>query len=218
VSSSSRVGSATRPRVIVAPPDEPKAIIRYAFYAFIFCVPFDGVVGGLFFLGLILAGSTLCQPRFFLKPPPKAFWCFAIYLSVVAVLGLFGILVAPEDAEFRGAIISQLFRFSQLLVLFWISYRLMMFEPIVKPTLLTLAVSCIVFALLLAAGVEVVAREGGPAGLERASAVATNPNTVATVLGAGLLILFGLAYGRKDVSIKVRLHAWLSSGFLLITI
>ena len=41
---------------------------------------------------------------------------------------------------------------------------------------------------------------------------------MASILGVGLLSLVGLAYGRKDMSMKVRLLAWLTSGFLLIAI
>jgi O-antigen ligase len=190
---------------------EPKAIIRYAYYLFVFSLPFEGAVGGLFLLGLLLAGSTLCQPRLFFKPPPKAFWCFVIYLAVAAVFGLFGILDAPQDSELRSAILSQLLRFCQLLVFFLIAYRLMIFESIEKRALLTFAVSCVLVALLDASGV--ITTEVGQG---RMTTFEDNPNRVASVLGVGLISLVGLAYGRKDMTIKVRLLAWLTSGFLLI--
>jgi hypothetical protein len=195
---------------------EPKSIIRYAFYAFIFSVPFEGALGGLFLLGLALIGSTLCQPALFLKAPPRAFWCFAVYLVVMGVLAVSGVLEAPQDAEFRGAVVTQLFRFSQLLVFFWIAYRLLMFEGVVRSTLLTLAASCVLLAVLQAAGV--VTTETGRAGLERISTFGDNPNIVASILGAGLLCLVGLAYGRQDMTLRLRVLAWLTSGFLLVGI
>ncbi len=194
----------------------PKPIIRYAFYSFIFSVPFEGALGGLFLLGLILIASTLCQPALFLKTPPKAFWYFTTYLLVLAILGLFGVLKTPEDTEFTSTTVRQLFRFFQLLVFFWIAYNLMMFEAVVKVTLLTLATSCVLVAVLQAAGV--ITTEQGPTGLERMSTFGDNPNIVAAILGAGLISLVGLAYGRKDMTAKMRLLAWLTSGFLLIAI
>jgi O-antigen ligase len=202
-------------------PAFPKAAIRYAYYAFIFSLPFEGALGGLFLLGLVLAGLTVCQPHLFLKPPPKAFWFFVMYFSVVAVLGVIGILEASRDTQFTRAILTQLFRFSQLLVFFLISYRLMTFEPIAKAALLTLAIACVLLAVLAAAGVitseasEAISRNVTD---ERMSTFQDNPNVVASVLSLGLLGLVGLAYGRQDISIKVRLLAWLSSGFLLIAI
>ncbi|MGH7926755.1 MAG: hypothetical protein ACREQV_03060, partial [Candidatus Binatia bacterium] len=107
----------------VAVSSGPKAAIRYAYYVFIFSLPFEGAIGGLLVFGIVLAGLTLSQPRLFIKNPPKAFWCFLIYMSVVAVLGLFMILDAPQDTKLRGALISQLFRFSQFLVFLWIAYN-----------------------------------------------------------------------------------------------
>jgi O-antigen ligase len=134
----------------------------------------------------------------------------------MVILAVFGVLEAPQDAEFRAAVITQLFRFSQLLVFFWIAYRLLMFEGVVRSTLLTLAASCVLLAVLQTAGV--VTTETGRAGLERISTFGDNPNIVAAILGAGLLCLVGLAYGRQDMTLKLRILAWLTSGFLLIGI
>jgi hypothetical protein len=212
---------ATRRSGIVKPisaPIAPKAVIRYAYYAFIFSVPFEGFLGGLFFLGLILAGSTLCQPQLFLKRPPKAFWCFAIYIFLIGIFGLFGILEAPQDTEFSRAITTQIFRFFQLLIFFYIAYRLMTFEPIVKPTLLIFAIACVLVALLEASGVITIEVDPKDAAAGRMSMFGDNPNLLATLLGAGLLSLVGLAYGGKDMSMKVRLLAWLTSGLLLLAV
>ena len=93
-------------------------VIRYAYYVFVFALPFEGAIGGLSRLGLLLAGLTSFQPRLFLKSPPKAFWCFVVYLFVVAGLGLFTVLDAQQDTEFPSEFITQLFRLSPVVSVF----------------------------------------------------------------------------------------------------
>jgi hypothetical protein len=183
---------------------------------FIFSLPFEGAIGGLSLLGLILVGVTIFQPRLFLSPPPKAFWCFVIYLLVVAGWGL-SISDAELDMEFTSALTTQVFRFSQLFIFFLIANRLMMFESVAERSLLILAFSCVLFATLEVAGI--ISTEVGKIGKERmTTSFGDNPNVVASVLSIGLIGLVGLAYGTKDKSLKLRLLFWLSSAFLLIVI
>jgi O-antigen ligase len=206
-----------RPRAIVrwlSASLVPKAVIRYAYYGFIFALPFEGAIGGLSRLGLILIGLTFCQPRLFLKPPPKAFWCFVIYFFVVAGLGLFTIMGPQQDTGFTSELITLLFSFFQLLVFFFIAYRLMMFDSIAKRSLLIFGLSCTLLAILELSGF--ISREVAQDRLT--TSFGDNPNVVASVLSLGLLGLLALAYGRKDAGIKLRLLAWLSSAFLLIVI
>jgi O-antigen ligase len=195
----------------------PKAVIRYVYYAFVFSLPFEEAVGGLSRLGMLLFGSTICQPRLFLKSAPKAFWCFVIHLFVVASLGLYMILATQQDTEFTSELITQLFRSSQLLVFFLIAYRLMIFESIANRSLLIFALSCLLFAILELSGF--ISAEIGDIGQERlTTSFGDNPNVVASLLSIGLLCLVAFAHGRKEPSIKLRLLAWVSSAFLLIVI
>jgi O-antigen ligase len=92
----------------------------------------------------------------------------------------------------------------------------MTFETIVKESLLIFAASCVLLAILQLSGFT--ATEVGAVGQERFSTFADNPNMLASVLGAGLLSLIGLAYVNKSISTKLRILAWLTSGFLLISI
>lgn len=190
----------------------PKTVIRYAYYVFIFSLPFEGKIGGLSLLGLILAGVTMLQFRLFLQPAPKAFWWFALYLAVVAALGFLTILGTEQDTEFTSELIRQLFALSQLLVFVLIAYRLMMFESIAKRSLLILGLSCVLLAVLQTSGVIATEVHG------RMTAFEDNPNVVALVLSVGLLCLLGSAHARKDTGLKFRLLAWISSVVLLVAI
>jgi O-antigen ligase len=190
----------------------PKRIIRYAFYLFVFCLPFEGAIGGLSHIGFILAGSTVCQPKLFLKPLPKAFWCFVIYLFVVAVLGLAMTLDNQQDSEYTSGLITQLFRLSQLLVFFFIAYTLMTFESIAKRSLLIFAFSCVLLAILQFAGVIATEDHG------RVTVYDFNPNVTALLLSVGLIYFLGVLHGERDASMKLRLLVWLSSAVLLIPI
>jgi O-antigen ligase len=90
----------------------------------------------------------------------------------------------------------------------------MMFESIAKRSLLIFAVSCTLLATLQQLGF--ISSEVGKERLT--TSFGDNPNVVASVLSLGLLALVGAAYGRNDANIKLRLLAWLCSGFLLMVV
>jgi len=117
-----------------------------------------------------------------------------------------------HDPRFYSEIAAQIFTQTQLLVLFWISYNLMRYEQIGKGTLGALAVSCFVLAALQVLGITSTTYQG------RVTSLGVNPNTIAGVLSIGLLALVGLAYGQKNIDIKVRRLAWLSFGVLVAAI
>src|SRR5262249_39885652 len=183
---------------IVIPLWSPKATVRYVYYAFAFSIPFEVIDIGLPYtpsklFGYLLILLTLLMERdLFLWRPPKAFWCFVIYLIVYAFRGIIEVFGDPQKAEFRGEIIGQLFTMCQMLVLFWISYNLMRSERVKKGTVLALALSCSVLAFLQALGIT-----NSNVAQERISAFGENPNTLASVLSLGLLALVGVAYARK---------------------
>src|SRR5262249_31837882 len=135
--------------------NSPMWIIRCAYYAFIFSLPFETVDVGLDrsvvslskVIGYTFTMVTLLQPPLCFKFPPKAFWCFMIHLCVVALMGIL------QDPLFYSEIIIQIYTQTQLLILFWISYNLMRHEQIAKGTLWALAVSCLVLAILQVGGI-----------------------------------------------------------------
>lgn len=194
-----------------------KWFIRYTFYAFVFSLPFEVIDLGIGatipkLIGVALAGFALLQRRLCFAFPPKAFWWFAIYVSVVAVWGSYLFLFPSHVPGLTRSLILHLLKLSQLLVLFWISYNLMKQERVINGTLWALAGATIILALLQILGLTGVDRTD-----ERAAAFSEqNPNSLAAVLSLGLLSLFGLAYGRWKQDWKGRLLFWLGSGILAI--
>jgi O-antigen ligase len=143
---------------------------------------------------------ALVQGRLCFRRPPRAFWCFAVYLGIYTVLG------ALQDVFYREMVVERVGMLAQMLVLFWISYNLMRHERLVQDTLLALAASCAILAVLQLMGVT--ASVEGYSAAERISALRENLNSAAAVLSLGLLMLIGLAYGRARATLQIRLCAW----------
>ena len=200
-----RPSAATRP---VALP----FVIKYAYYAFIFSIPFESTGFADNYLsvskipGLLFGMSAFLRPRVCFRRPPQAFWYFFGYLSVVMMMTPF------QESQFTLAIISRLLTLTQLLLLFWISYNVMGNERIVKGTLLTLILSCTLLAGLMILGLQESPYE------DRETALGWNANGLATLLSLGLLGVVGLAFGRRTRDFKVLLLMMLCSGVLAIAI
>ena len=198
--------------------DSIKWIIRYTFYGFIFSLPFEEAALALGstlpkLFGLALAAFALLQPRSCYKAPPKAFWCFGIYVLTYTLSALYLLLTPPVVPELVTSIIGQQFRLIQLLILFWISYNLMRNEQVIRSVLWVLVAANLVLAVLQILGVTSNVSEQG-----RVTAFEQNPNGVATVLSLGLLALYGLAYGREKNNSKARLLFWFASAVLAIPV
>ena len=80
--------------------------------------------------GLALAAFALLQPRLCYAFPPKAFWWFAVYLVIYVLWGSYLILAPPNVPQFDRSFILSVFKLTQLLALFWISYNLMKQERV----------------------------------------------------------------------------------------
>lgn len=164
-----------------------KPVISWAFYAFMFSLPFETIDLGVpieittIFGGLLLLAGLL-QPRQCFRSPNGAFWCFAVFLYLFVVLGVF------HGREYFGEVLEELLLLTQLMILFWIAYSLMQIDRIARTGLLMLGTSSTLFAFLLLTGIA-----GG--GSTRLTAFGLHPNDVARILSLGLLSLIGLTYG-----------------------
>lgn len=181
---------------------EPLAlrIIHWAYYLLLFSIPFEtvplGVPGSASLtklVGLALPLVAWPLPSVCFRRPPRAFWCFAAALLAVIVLGCF------QPRILWPAIVRQVFTSAQLLVTFWISWSLMRDPRIAERTLLVLGASCTTLASLQVLGITETHQNP-----ERTSVLGFNPNEVAAILSIGLLVLIGLAYGRREGSAKRR--------------
>ena len=190
-------------------------IIQYAYYAFIFTIPFESVGLASNYLslskiaGLLFGLTTLLRLSVCFRRPPKAFWYFFGYLCVVVLM------IPFQETKFIFMIISRVVTLTQLLVIFWVSYNLMGNERVVKRTLLTLIVACTILAILMLMGVGNVQ---DPHSEDRDTALGVNPNTLSTILSLGLLALCGLAFGRQKGDFKAISLMVLCSGLIAIEI
>jgi O-antigen ligase len=176
--------------------------IRYTYYAFIFSVPFDAIAmkymeGASFTLsrliGYFLVLSTFAQPRTCYTRFPRAVPYFALYLGVYLVL-------AVSQAPSLSAVLGPAATLVQMMILFWISFSLMLSDRVVAGTLWSLAISCTTVGVLQAMGLTSDVLDQ-----DRISAAGENPNTLAAVLSLGLLALGGLAFGRMKTNRAGRL-------------
>jgi O-antigen ligase len=183
--------------------------LRLAFYAFVCSLPFETMdigievsyiklskIVGYFFIAVALLHPRVCFRRF-----PAALGYFLLYLLAFAIFG------AVQEPEYQGMILSRLFTYVQMLTLFWVSYNLLRHETIIQGTLMALAASCSLLAILQVFGVTShlvsVTGEYG-----RVTALREHPNGLAAVLALGFLALMGLAYRRRNGAAPVRLLAW----------
>jgi O-antigen ligase len=193
---------------------DPLPIVRYAYYMFLFSIPFEGSDIGIEsenftitkMVGYLFIAVTLLQPHVCYRRPPKAFWYFMTYLSIFIILN------ALSEAETARMMPSRLLRITQLVIMFWLCYNLMRSEQFIKGTLLTLGASCTCLVILQMSGIITTTIKN-----ERYSAL-DSANTYASILALGLLALLGLAYARKESDYKTRLFAWSSLGILAVAI
>ena len=180
-------------------------IIRWVFYAFVFSLPFETVSSGTLepptILGSLLLLSGLLQPGLFLRWPPRAFWCFLIYLYLFVALG------ALEPTQYRQEVIHDVFLLAQLTILCWMAYNLMRDERVAKTTLLMLVIACTLLSILQVTGIASRATDIG-AKAERITALGFHPNNLARILTIGLLAIVGLTYGRAKSIVKPRFLIW----------
>ncbi len=192
-----------RPAVAAQPAVLPA--IRWVFYAFVFSLPFETVNSGYLepptILGALLLMTTLLQPGLFLRWPPRAFWCFFVYLY-------FSVAIAPlEPAVYRGEVIGKVFLLTQLTVLSWIAFSLMRDEGVARTALLALVVACGLLSVLQVTGVAAQATDVG-AQAERVTAFGFHPNNLARILTLGVLAAVGLTYGGAKSIVRPRYLVW----------
>jgi O-antigen ligase len=187
----------------------PHWIIRYAYYAFIFSLPLQGLdvgtalVSSTFpkLIGMMFAGLAFIQFRVCFKPPPPAFWWFVGYLCFFTFYTGYLILTEGDTIDVDT---DRIFSLLQMFVLFWTSYNLLQYKEVSRGTLLVFSISCVLVAVLAITG---IATEG----LERTRATigTVNPNTISAMICLGLLALTGLAYGGQKPERRLRLLFWL---------
>ena len=180
--------------------------VRWAFYAFIFSLPFGvftlpgltGMVSVPRVLGVVLLVAAIIEPG--LRPwrTPKTLVCFGVFafLFTLASFGTQGFQNLPR-----------VFRLIQLLVLFSISYNLFLTGRVNRGALLTFVLSCSLVAALTLLGItsipERVEALGG-----RLAGLGMDENAYALSLVFGIILCVGITYSRKEARPIPALVAW----------
>jgi O-antigen ligase len=188
------------------------AIVRWAFAAFLFSIPFEtldpGIAEGSFSLskltGYVFILMACLQPKTSFRRFPAAFWCFSLYLAAYVLAALY------QGPEYRGEIIQRLLTLVQMLMLLWISSNLLRSEQTVRHVLGAFSAACALLSVLQLIGITSVTYRGGE---NRISALGEQPNIIAAVLALGLLTL--VTFARDGRLRPFTLLAW-PCGFLII--
>jgi O-antigen ligase len=191
-------------------------IVRWAFYGFVFSIPFEypsrsiplevhTITGSIF---LVIA---LIQPRICFRKAPKAFWWYGVYLFIYLSLTLFYSNHLNEAMKFFLNLI-------QAAVLFWVSYNLLRYAAIVRGALLSFAISSAAVASLMVMGIGTTVYRSTSES-DRYTVLGQDPNTVGANMSLGIIALLGLSFGLGAImrrsSLIARLRFYLMIGPLM---
>ncbi len=191
----------------------PGLIVRWAFYLFVFSIPFEfpdrdfaieipTAIGALFLL------TTIVEPLTnFGKPSRPARWFMAyLYLFLVsaAINGRDHLATLVNRASYWPEVLKMFASLVQLLLVFWVARNLMRSATVAKRALLVLVLACAVRAAMPFLGIATTAHTVETGGA-RLSAMGQNSNHAAMILSAGWLALLGLTFGRNYRTLWPRL-------------
>jgi len=196
-------------RTEVAPSPAPSRIVLGAFYLFVCSIPFEfsdrdaqslpieipTAMGALFLL------TTVLQPRGSFGRPARPVWWFLLYLYAflvaAAINGRDHLATLLNGADYWPQVLKMFFMILELLLIFWVGRNLMRRPGVTERALIALALACVVRAAMPFLGIATTVHSVQTGG-QRLSALGQNSNHAAMILGAGLIALVGLTYGRYN--------------------
>ncbi len=196
-------------RAQAAPSPTPSRIILGAFYLFVCSIPFEfsdrdaqslpieipTAIGALFLL------TTILQPQGSFGRPARPVWWFALYMYLfvlaAAVNGRDHLATILNGADYWQQVLKMFFSLTQLILIFWVARNLMRSPVVTERALIALALACVVRAAMPFLGIATTVHHVQTGG-QRLSAMGQNSNHAAMILGAGLIALVGLTYGRYN--------------------
>ena len=182
-----------------------RPITRWAFYVWMFSLPYDVIVPqwlpevfqGILSIprmaGIVLLLAFLCDVKLRPWKRPPAF------LAIAAFLMIFALSMLRSDFTELSTVLQQF----QLVILFLICYNLFASRSVTQGGLLSYAVSCGIASALALGGMSVADPTG------RLGAFGANPNEYSQVLLIGTLAAIGIAYIRKvECGIPLAVLLW----------
>lgn len=186
---------------------EATPLVRWAFYLFVFSIPFEmpqgrtipleipTITGALFLLATLL-DRRACYGRI-----PAPWLCFLGWLWVFALAAL------VNAREHAGLVLHYFLNMLQLLLVCWAGLNLMRYPGVLRAVLVTLVVACIVRAAMQFVGIALTARHVWTGG-ERETVLGQNANLSALILASGLLATLGLRHAPGRGILRQPLVFW----------
>ena len=184
-------------------------VVAWVFFLFVFSVPIEessntlGIpitMSKLF--GFLFVLGCLVQPKICFRRPPQAFWWFFAYLCVTVVLG------GMQEDRYSDEVTRLLATSVQMAVLLWLACNMLRYEYIVRGALISLALSCLMVAVLQRFGVGEAVDVSNYGRETRFSTFGQNANEQAYTIGLGLLAMIGLTYGPWKSIVRPRWLIW----------
>ncbi|HXJ60591.1 MAG TPA: O-antigen ligase family protein [Verrucomicrobiae bacterium] len=172
----------------------PNALVRWAFYASAFSIPFMCVylpgtgerVGVLRLVQVLLLAAVVSQPRVCLRLAPLALIWFVVYCGVRIISGLW---LSPELSGLWWPSTLDWLQFSLPWV--WIIFNVLQFPRVRRPGLWSYVWGCSLCALLHVLGVGVSAVDNEMEEV-RTTVFGENANVVGATYAVGVIVLIGL--------------------------
>jgi O-antigen ligase len=183
------------------------APVRWAFYVFLFSLPFEYPdrsipVETTTLTGALLIGTAMLWPTRCFRAPPVAVWLFVAfgyaYWAAVGVGGGF----------YTGDAIRSTIALVQMLLVITIAANVLQDQQLTDRVLLAFALACVILAVMTLLGIGTRAALDTDIEMVRATVLGQNANRAARILGGGLLVLVGLAYGRVPTRIRPPWLVW----------
>jgi O-antigen ligase len=178
-----------------------------AFYLFVASIPFefsdrdarDLPIEIPTAMGALFLATTILQPRVSfgrLSRPARWFLLYLyMFLVAAAINGRDHLATLLNGADYWAEVLKMLFSLVELFLIFWVARNLMRSLVVTQRALMTLALACTVRAAMPFLGIMTTIHRVQTGG-ERLSALGQNSNHAAMILGAGLVALVGLTFGR----------------------
>lgn len=181
--------------------------VYWMFYLFVCSIPFefsdrdakDFPIEIPTAMGALFLATALLTPRTSFGKLPRAGRWFVAYLYMflvaAAINGRDHVATIVNGADYWPEVIKTGSSLLELVLIFWVASNLMRSRVVSERALMSLAFACVVRAAMPFLGIMTTIHTVHTGG-ERLSAMGQNSNHAAMILGAGLVALVGLTFGR----------------------
>jgi O-antigen ligase len=172
-------------------------LVRWSFLLFIASISCDvwssAKLGGFLFFAIYFSyNNPFLSKRSFPAVPRNLKW-FVVYVAVYSL----NVLVLP--GEHLTAFFTRLFTLLQAIIFFWIASDILREEKMAEEALVAFSIASVILALGLVFSLPGFFVDG-EVGIDRASALGANANSLAGRMGLAMLMLLGLWFSHSQKS------------------